>query len=149
MKEIVKLRPPETAEEFDAYYNLRWMVLRAPWNQPKGSEKDEYEGAAYHMAAYIDHHVIGVGRIHATDKKKAHIRYMAVSPEHVGQGIGSAILEKLELHAIEKGITNVELNSRDTAASFYKKHGYIVVKDGHLLYEKIPHVVMQKTLKLK
>ena len=53
----MKLRPPETAEEFDAYYNLRWMVLRAPWNQPTGSEKDEYEGIVLRGGAYPEYQI--------------------------------------------------------------------------------------------
>lgn len=34
-------------ENFEEYYYLRWKVLRKPWNQPIGSEKDELEKTAY------------------------------------------------------------------------------------------------------
>ena len=40
-------RPPQSAEEFAAYYELRWRVLREPWSLPRGSERDELEGSAY------------------------------------------------------------------------------------------------------
>ncbi len=39
----VKICKPLTKEEFKKYYDLRWKVLRKPWKQPKGSEKDERE----------------------------------------------------------------------------------------------------------
>jgi hypothetical protein len=44
----MEIRSPETVEEFMQYYELRWRLLRKPWNQPKGSEKDEKEDEAFH-----------------------------------------------------------------------------------------------------
>ena len=35
------IRSPSQTSEYNAYYSLRWQVLRAPWKQAKGSEKDE------------------------------------------------------------------------------------------------------------
>ena len=62
---VITLTTPDTPELWDAYYDLRWRLLREPWQQPRGSEKDELEKEAYHCIA-IDEHgsVIGVGRIH-------------------------------------------------------------------------------------
>ena len=37
------VRPPQNPEEFERYRDLRWRILRAPWNQPRGSELDEIE----------------------------------------------------------------------------------------------------------
>ena len=34
---------PKTKEDWDAYYQLRYEVLRKPWNQPAVSTKDEAE----------------------------------------------------------------------------------------------------------
>jgi hypothetical protein len=59
------IRFPATESEFEAYYALRWKILREPWNQPPGSEKDEFEGEAVHLAAWDDYgKIIGVGRLH-------------------------------------------------------------------------------------
>lgn len=35
------IKSPQTRDEFFAYYDLRWQILLAPWNQPKGSEQDD------------------------------------------------------------------------------------------------------------
>ncbi len=74
----IEIRAPKTKKEQEEYYNLRWEILRKPWNQPKGSEKDEYENDAIHIAAFVNGKIIGVGRIHFNSKEEAQIRYMAV-----------------------------------------------------------------------
>ncbi len=39
----IRIKQPETEDEFRSYYQLRWKLLRAPWKQPEGSEIDEIE----------------------------------------------------------------------------------------------------------
>jgi len=34
---------PETAVDRERYFDLRWRVLREPWQQPRGSERDDRE----------------------------------------------------------------------------------------------------------
>ena len=37
----VEIRSPKTTDEWQEYYDLRYRVLRQPWNQPRGSERNE------------------------------------------------------------------------------------------------------------
>ncbi len=72
-------RPPE----WDAYYDLRWRVLRAPWDQPRGSERDPLDADACHrLAVTAGGAVIGCGRLHRDPDAPAWgvLRYMAVDP---------------------------------------------------------------------
>ena len=39
---------PSIDAEWQAYFDLRWQVLRAPWNQPRGSEQDGLEDTSEH-----------------------------------------------------------------------------------------------------
>ena len=39
---------PQTAAELESYYQLRWELLRKPFNLPIGSERDEYDTVAIH-----------------------------------------------------------------------------------------------------
>jgi hypothetical protein len=69
---------PETPEQFDEYFELRWRVLRAPWHQPRGSERDELNASADHVSVYdVNKRLIGVGRLHLNNATEAQIRYMA------------------------------------------------------------------------
>jgi N-acetylglutamate synthase-like GNAT family acetyltransferase len=92
----VKICKPLTKEEFKKYYDLRWKVLRKPWKQPKGSEKDEREKESIHIMACIDSKIVGAGRLHFNTEKEAQIRYMAIEEKYRRKGIGSLILKELE-----------------------------------------------------
>ena len=47
----IQITEPKTRDEFEAYYLLRYQVLREPWNQPRGSEKDDMENECIHIMA--------------------------------------------------------------------------------------------------
>ena len=111
---------PKTRQEFERYYDVRWRILRAPWNQPAGSERDEYEDDAYHVMVCISGRIpVGVGRLHFNTTEEAQIRYMAVEESQRGNGIGTAILAELESEAVRKNASNIVLNARETATRFY------------------------------
>ena len=56
---------PKTEKEFDEYYKLRYDLLRKPWNQPVGSEKDSLEKISFHKMVVGNNRldVLAVGRI--------------------------------------------------------------------------------------
>ena len=33
---MFQVTAPQSSEDWQAYYKLRWQVLRAPWDQPRG-----------------------------------------------------------------------------------------------------------------
>jgi ribosomal protein S18 acetylase RimI-like enzyme len=146
---MIILKSPKTPEEFSAYYKLRWEILRKPWNQPKGSEKDDKEKEAYHIMAFQDNALkpLGVGRVHMNNKEEAQIRYMAIKKEYERRGIGRKILNELENQAKEKWkAKRIILNARENALGFYEKFDYKIVKKAHILFGKIPHYKMEKNL---
>jgi len=139
------IRPPATESEFEAYYALRWRILREPWDQPPGSEKDEFEDRAIHLAAWDEAgKLIGVGRVHRVVGNCGQIRYMAVDPEQRTHGIGKAILRELEVRAVATGMQEIKLNSRQDAVPFYEKSGYQILKPAPTLFGQIPHFEMWK-----
>ena len=141
------IRSPLTESEFEAYYAFRWRILREPWNQAPGSEKDEFEGEAVHLAAWnAAGKLIGVGRLHRVRENCGHVRFMAVDPEQRSHGIGKAILRELENRAIELGIHEIKLHSRQEAVPFYEKNGYQIVGPTYALFGMIQHFEMWKRL---
>jgi GNAT superfamily N-acetyltransferase len=141
------IRPPSTESEFEAYYTMRWKILREPWDQPPGSEKDEFEGEAIHLAAWNDaEKLIGVGRLHFVGGGCGQIRYMAVDRTQRGHGVGQAILRELENRALKSGFEEIKLNSRQDAVPFYERNGYQVLRLSRTLFGTIPHIEMRKQL---
>lgn len=139
-----KITSPKSDSEFKKYYQLRWEILRKPWNQPVGSEKDDNENESFHVAAFDEAGgILGVGRLHFNSAAEAQIRYMAVKKK--GLGIGSRIVETLEKHATETGAKYIILNSRENAVNFYKQNGYMITQKGPVLFG-IKHFIMKKEL---
>ena len=143
----MRLSEPQTPQEFDRYYEVRWQILRAPWGQARGSEKDEYEDDAMHLMMCLDDGLpVAVGRLHRVDEAAAQIRYMAVLPAQCRQGCGRAILAGLEAGACLWRVRRVVLNARALAAGFYERHGYHVKGAAPMLFGEIEHVAMEKVL---
>ena len=142
------IKSPQTDIEFQQYYELRWRILRAPWQRPRGSERDEYETIAIHaIATDNSNNVIGVARLHQTDNTSAQIRYMAVEASSQKRGVGTALLHYLEEQARTLGIRQMNLNARENCVGFYIKQGYHITGPGPVLYGEIKHQTMQKPLK--
>ncbi|MDE2089841.1 MAG: GNAT family N-acetyltransferase [Gammaproteobacteria bacterium] len=143
----ISILAPRTDEDFQRYYHLRWRLLREPWGQPPGSERDYLDVAAVHLfACGVDRVPIAVGRLHFNSRTEAQIRYMAVEEEYQRRGIGSLVLHALERMAVERGARCMVLDARESALGFYQKHGYAIAGRAPALYGVIPHARMSKQL---
>jgi predicted GNAT family N-acyltransferase len=124
---------------------LRWRVLRAPWNQPRGSETDPLDADSTHlMAVDLKQSVLGVGRLHFSTIGEARIRYMGVATQCRHRGIGTLILCGLEEKALSLGAVRIILDARETALGFYRKHDYVATGPGPMLFNCIAHLRMEK-----
>ena len=139
---------PNTSTEFKIYYNLRYEVLRKPWFQPKGSERDEEEETSLHRMIIDEPNgkAVAVGRLQFNTIEEAQIRYMAVSDDYQGMGYGSKIVQALDNIAREKGSRKIILQSRGNAVKFYEKNGYKIIEKSYLLFDEIQHWLMEKEL---
>jgi N-acetylglutamate synthase-like GNAT family acetyltransferase len=143
----MRLTQPRTKEELARYFGLRWLVLRAPWDQPPGSERDEYEAQAFHLMVEDDSgNAIGVGRLHRTSASVGQVRYMAVAENRRHEGIGTVVLDKLEQRARQWAMRKVVLNARNGVVEFYRRRGYRMVGAGEVLFGSIEHTRMEKVL---
>ena len=143
----LELRPPSRPDEWDRYFDLRWRVLRAPWNQPRGSERDNLEENSRHIALWNSAgSPVAVGRVHLKSSVEAQVRYMAVEPGAEGSGLGGRILAGLEDAARKLGAARVVLNARERALPFYERHGYATTGPAETMFGEIRHICMSKAL---
>jgi putative acetyltransferase len=70
-------------------------------------------------------HVAGFGMIVPADEE---LRAVYVDPVFGRQGVGTAILNRLEETARERGVARLNVASSLNAEAFYGKHGYDVVE---------------------
>ncbi len=145
-----KIIIPSTVKELEAYYKLRFEVLRKPWGQVENSTRDEWENISIHVLMLDENEeAIAAGRLQLNPGNEGQIRSMAVKKEYRGLGLGSEILLFLEEKAKEKALTSIVLDARENAIPFYKKHGYVSTGPSYLLFNEIPHERMEKILKNK
>jgi N-acetylglutamate synthase-like GNAT family acetyltransferase len=147
MSKKIFIREPQTSKEFEAYYLLRYEVLRKPWDQPSGSEKDDQEENSLHaMAVDEDGKIYGVCRLQYNSEKEAQLRFMAVAPDSQGLGIGKQLVKYMEDKAASANAGVMILQARENAVPFYKSCGYSIKETSFLLWGKIQHYLMSKDL---
>lgn len=138
---------PQSSADFEQYFDLRWRVLREPWNQPRGSERDDREEESIHLMIRSDAgDALAVGRVHLNTPTQAQVRYMAVAPDAQSRGFGGIVLRELEQRARAAGAKQVVLNARAAAQRFYERRGYQVEAPAERLFGEIEHWRMRKEL---
>ena len=146
MSDKITYRSPKSAQDFEKYYDLRWRILRKPWDQPKGSEVNAQDSIAFHIMAEINNEIVGVGCIHELDKGAGRIRFMGVDEGYQKRGIAKRMMQILEDYARNQGWKKIRLWAREIAWDFYLKLDYFVIADGELLFGVIKHKIMEKEL---
>ena len=140
------IKSPMSQDEWESYYRLRFTILRAPWNQPLGSEVLADESEAIHAMVLEDDQSIGVARMHKSGENQGQVRCVAVAVEAQGKGVGKAIMLHLEGKAKEMGMQEIVLEARENAVPFYKSMGYVIEKESYLLFGEIQHYRMKKDI---
>jgi len=141
------IKSPITQDEWESYYRLRFTILRAPWNQPLGSEVLADELEAIHAMVIDNDQIIGVARMHQSGENQGQVRCVAVAAEAQGKGVGKAIMLHLEEKAKEMGMQEIVLEARENAVPFYKSMGYVIEKESYLLFGEIQHYRMKKEIR--
>jgi len=144
----MRIIEPETSEELKKYFNLRYEILRKPWNQPFNSTMDEWEDQSIHVLMLDENdEAIACGRLQINSKTEGQIRSMAVRTEVQGKGLGKKIIQYIEQRALGLMLKNIILDARINAVKFYEGRGYKVAGESYLLFGIIPHFKMEKELR--
>ena len=143
----MEIRTPSSHTEWEQYYDLRYRILRAPWNQPRGSERNEADAFAIHLAYFEQGQILGVVRLDTQESDLwAQVRFMAVEENQQGKGIGKKLMQEAENYAKQLGFKIMMLQARAIALPFYKSLDYNIIEKSHLLFGEIQHFKMEKML---
>ena len=123
---MISIKVPKTREDFRAYYELRYRVLRAPWGQPKDTEKDDYEPISQHFMAVDDENgkVVGVIKMFEKSEGVGWFSHLAIDPRYQKKGIGSMLIETIEKTAREKDYRVIGCMSRLNTTAYFEKMGF-------------------------
>lgn len=145
--DLFRIIEPSSEQEWADYFLLRYKVLREPWTQPPGSEKDQLEDQCLH-AFLLDENNVGAGvcRLQFNSETIAQIRYMGIRADLQGLGLGNKLIHYMENKALEKGMKRMILEARENAVNFYGRNGYTISKKSYLMWGEIQHYTMEKPL---
>lgn len=143
---MIRIIHPSSPQEFEAYYLLRWQTLRAPWNKPRGTEKDDKENESIHLMALEADLPLGVCRLQFNDDAIAQVRFMGVDEKARGKGVGKMLMQEAEKITLSNGRTRIILQARENAVDFYKSCGYTIVEKSFLMWDSIQHYLMEKKI---
>ena len=142
----VNIRQPNTEQEWEDYYNLRYRVLRAPLNQPLGSERNDGDKTGIHFALYENEQLQAIARLDQTEKLISQVRFVAVENSSQGKGFGRLIMDATEKKSKDMGNIKMILHARDYAVDFYVKLNYSLIEPSYKLFDVLQHYLMEKNL---
>lgn len=142
----IKIRLPETDDEWDDYYELRYRILRKPLNQPRGSERNEGDETGIHFALYDKGVLKAIARLDEHSMDVAQTRFVAVETDSQHKGYGKLIMYAVEQEAEYKEYTKMILHARDYAVDFYLKLDYVLIEPSYKLFDVLQHFLMEKEL---
>lgn len=123
---MIRIKTPQTRDEFKAYYDLRYRILRQPWAQPRGTEKDDFEPLSQHFMAVDSEsgEVVGVIKVYEKDPGIGCFSHMAVAGVRQRQGIGSMLMDAVEDYSRKKGFKTLGCYSRLNTTLYFERAGY-------------------------
>lgn len=143
---MITIKNPDTPAEWEAYYDLRYRILREPLGKERGSERNEGDETGIHFALYENGKLLAVARLDRVDAETCQARFVAVESDLQGKGYGKQIMNALEQEAIKPGYRKLILHARDYALPFYEKLGYTLVGPSYKLFDVLQHFEMFKVL---
>lgn len=145
---MIQIKNPKTRDEFKAYYDLRFKVLREPWGQPRGTEKDDYEPISQHFMAVDDQsgEVVGCAKLFENEAGVAWLSHLAVAISHQKKGIGNQIMEHVENVARSEGYKKIGCLARLNTTKYFERAGYKVSGLPSHYFGTTQVVWMEKTL---
>ena len=145
---MITIRAPATKDDFKAYYALRYHVLREPWGQARGTEKDDTEPLCQHLMAVDDQtgEVVGVIKWMERDPGVAWLSHLAITPERQKQGIGRQLVQAVEHSAREHGCRLIGANSRLNSTDYFERLGYRIAGLPDHYFSTVQVVWMEKEL---
>lgn len=143
---MITVKTPQSEKEWEAYYDLRYRILREPLGKERGSERNEGDDTGTHFGLYENKVLIAVARLDRVDKTTCQARFVAVESNLQGKGYGRKIMTALENEALGLGYQKLILHARDYALPFYQKLGYTLVGPSYKLFDVLQHFEMFRSL---
>lgn len=106
-------------------------------------------GSVYLVGASVEGRLVGIGGIELQGSRFAELKRFYVAPGLRGHGLADAILDVLERHARDHGVSMLRLETgirQDAAITFYRRRGFHVAPKFEPYVDSQASVCMQRDL---
>lgn len=126
---------------------LRHEILRRPIGKSIAEDDLSHENEDCILGAFYGEQLVAMATLIDSSSEESIIRYVAVDESWQRQGIGTAVILRLEEEARQRNKKRIRLMARVTVAHFYENLGYekegeAFVPDNH----SVVHVWMAREL---
>ncbi len=142
----MEIRTPQTAAEWEQYYDLRYRILREPLGKEPGSERNEGDETGIHFALFEEGIIVGIARLDKVDSEICQVRFVAIEHNIQGKGFGKRLMNAVEQEGKRIGYKRMILHARDYALPFYEKLNYTLIRASYKLFDTLQHFEMHKNL---
>ena len=122
--------------EYEQELLLRDDVLRKPIGLRLSAQDTELDQTDRHVAAFQNSRLVGCCLFRQLESVSGEVRsfqikmrQVAVDPPAQGLGVGRKLIEYFETLSRARGATEIVLDARESAVSFYERLGYEVVSE--------------------
>lgn len=143
---MIEIKTPNSTSEWEAYYDLRYRILREPLGKERGSERNEGDSTGLHFALYENGILTAIARLDQVDQATCQARFVAVETQLQSKGFGRQIMEAMEQKGRDLNYKRLVLHARDYALPFYEKLGYTLIGPSYKLFDVLQHFEMYKNL---
>ena len=136
---------PHYSKDYWKCVRLRDKILREPINLMFSEEELYLENDQIHVGCFEGEKVTGCFSFVKINSDILKMRQVCVDSDKQRNGIGVEMMTFSEKWAKENGYSKIECHARESAVTYYEKHGYKT--EGKLFSEvSIPHLKMKKSL---
>ena len=135
----VTVRRTETLRDYAACVVIRYRVFVVAQSVPDNVEIDDYEDTSVHYLALDGETPVGTARYRIVGDETGKIERMAVLLERQGNGVGTALVQRVvaDLKALGT-IATIKAGAQTHAIPFYERFGFRAVGPEYL-DAGIPH----------
>lgn len=131
--------------DYDQAIELRNDLLRKPLGLDLLSEDLADEANQWHFGLWRAEHLAASVTIKPISPDRVKLRQMCVAKSEQGSGLGSQLVQQVEIELLKRGVREVELAARVAVVPFYNRLGYQSVGE-QFTEVTIPHQKMVKRL---
>jgi predicted GNAT family N-acyltransferase len=143
---MVDVREAATESKRADALAVRRAVFVDEQGVPEEVEVDGRDDEAILFVAYdADSRPVGAARVRKLDDETGKVERVAVVRDRRGEGLGRALMSKLEATASDRGLERLVMHAQTSVEEFYHRLGYETTSD---VFEEagIDHVEMEASL---